>query len=121
MQFFWLSKNIQSNNSLEYKNSIIKEFCELNSIQQIFSSPQHPQSKSIIEVSHKKNRRYILNAISSENKNFNLIYILLDVNYIHNYNIHSITIFRLVDLITNTEEDIYNTVIDNLNKKYKKC
>ena len=121
MQFFWLSKNIQSNNSLEYKNSIIKEFCELNSIQQIFISPQHPQSKSIIEVSHKKNRRYILNAISSENKNFNLIYILLDVNYIHNYNIRTVTKFRPADLITNTEENIYNTVINNINKKYKKC
>ena len=52
-------------------------------------------------------------------KNLDLIDILLDSNKIYNYNIHTITRYRPVDLINNTDNNIYDEVIANINKKYK--
>ena len=105
---------------MEYKNEFIKEYCESNNIQQIFSSPRHPKSNKVIEIAHKGTRRYILDKLSNKKKDINLTNLLLDFNHIHNYNVHNITKFKPVDLISNTNEDIYKTVIDNINKKYKK-
>lgn len=112
-------KIIQSDNGLEYKNSIISEFCESNNIVHIFSSPRHPQTNGCVEIAHKETRKYILNIISENEKELDLTNILLDANKIHNYNVHTITRYRPVDLINNTDNDISKKVIDNINKKYK--
>ena len=118
--FIGFPKILQSDNGTEYKNELIKEYCESNNIQQIFCSPRHPQTNGVIETAHKETRRYILDKLSTCNKDINLTNILLDSNHIHNYNVHSITKFKPVDLISNTNEEIYKTVIDNINKKYNK-
>ena len=112
-------KLIQTDNGLEYKNSVIKEFCESNKIVHIFSSPRHPQTNGCVEIAHKETRKYILNVLSENDKELDLNNILLDANYIHNYNVHTVTKYRPIDLINNTDINIYNEVIANINKKYK--
>lgn len=54
--------------------------------------------------------------ISEKNKEIYLIDILLDANYIYNYNVHTVTKFHPVDLINNTDDNIYKEVIANINK-----
>ena len=41
--------------------------------------------------------------------------ILIDANHSHNCNIHTVTKFIRVELINNTDGDIYNEVINNMN------
>ena len=53
-------KILQSDNGLEYKNNIIKNFCENNNLKQIFSAPRHPETNGVIEVSHKELRKNII-------------------------------------------------------------
>ena len=53
-------------------------------------------------------------------KRADLLNILLDAKYVHNFNTHSVTKFRPVDLINNTKEEIFNEVIANNTKKYNK-
>ena len=50
-------KILQSDNGSEYKNNIISNFCHKNNIKQIFSSPRHPQTNGVIEVTHKEIRK----------------------------------------------------------------
>ena len=97
---------------MEYKNSF-KDYCESNHI-------RHPQTNGVIEIAHKEARKFIINNIANIDKEFNLLTVLVDANHVHNYNEHSVTKFRPVDLINNTSEDIYNEVITNIKKKYSK-
>ena len=46
-------KILQTDNGGEYKNHIMEDFCEKNNINHIFSSPYHPQTNGVVEVSHK--------------------------------------------------------------------
>ena len=72
-----------------------------------------------MEIAHKETRKYILNVLSENDKELDLNNILLDANYIHNYNVHTVTKYRPIDLINNIDINIYNEVIANINKKYK--
>ena len=42
---------------------------------------------------------------------------MLEVIYIHNNNIHTSTNHRPIDLINNTNEDIFEEVMNNIKKK----
>lgn len=44
---------------------------------------------------------------------------LLNAVESHYSNIHTVTGYRPIDLIKNTDEDIYNKVIENIHNKYK--
>ena len=111
-------KIIQTDNGKEYKNSLFKDFCEKHSITHIFSSPYHPQTNGVVEVSHKEIRKNLILMYSeNEGDNFNLKNSLLEVIYIHNNNIHTSTNHRPIDLINNTNEDIFEEVMNNIKKK----
>ena len=45
---------------------------------------------------------------------------LIDTNHIHNYNTHLVAKYRPVDLINNTNEEVFKEVIANITKKYNK-
>ena len=47
-------KILQTDNGAEYKNNLFKNYCDENNIKHIFSSPYHPESNGIVEVSHKE-------------------------------------------------------------------
>ena len=118
--FIGFPKIIQSDNGLEYKNALFKEFCIKNNIIQIFSSPRHPQTNGVIEICHKETRKYILEKIANEQNETDLLNVLIDANHIHNYNTHSVTKYRPVDLINNTNEEVFKELIANITKKYNK-
>ena len=48
--------------------------------------------------------------------NFDLNSALLDAIDIHNNNIHTITQYRPVDLLKNTDEQVYLNVLENIKK-----
>ena len=109
-------KILQSDNDSEYKNNIIKNFCIKNNIKQIFSAPLHPETNGVIEVSHKEIRKNVIINYSHNPYNFDLNNAVLDAIENHNQNIHTLTHYRPIDLLKNTDEDIYNEVIANIGK-----
>ena len=114
-----LPKIIQTYNSTECKNSIIKEFCNKNNIIHIFSSSLHPQTNGVIEVSHRETRKYILNKILKNTNDNDLNDFLLEADNIYNNITHTITKYKPIDLIHNTDKSIYNIVIENIKKLLK--
>ena len=109
-------KILQSDNDSEYKNNIIKNFCIKNNIKQIFIAPRHPETNGVIEVSHKEIRKNVIINYSHNPYNFDLNNAVLDAIENHNQNIHTLTHYRPIDLLKNTDEDIYNEVITNIGK-----
>ena len=45
----WNVKKIRSDNGTEFKNSIMKEFCNEKGITHTFSAPRTPQQNSVVE------------------------------------------------------------------------
>ena len=70
--FVGIPNILQTDNGIEYKNNILNNFCLETNINHVFSSPHHPQTNGVIEVSHKENRKYIFNQIFEDDKNINL-------------------------------------------------
>ena len=85
-------KITQTDNGLEYVNTLFNEFCNKNNI--------------MIEVIHKEIRRFVILKYGDCDKNVDLKNILLDAINCHNHNIHSSTSFRPSDIFNNTDEDI---------------
>ena len=115
---------IQTDNGLEFLNNKLVDFCKEKNIQFIQSRPRNPKCNGIIEVSHKEIRKYILTKYATEDNeeisNFNLKDIILEACYIHNNNIHSTKKRRPVDLIKNTDNEIYEEVLDNIKNALKR-
>jgi uncharacterized protein (UPF0210 family) len=114
-----LPKIIQTDNSTECKDSIIKEFCNKKKYNPYFSSSRHPQTNGVIEVAHRETRKYILNKILKNTNDNDLNDILLEADNIYNSNTHTITKYKLIDLIHNTDKSIYNIVIENIKNLLK--
>ena len=117
--FIGIPSIVQTDNSTEYKNEIIRSFCVENKINHIFSSSRHPQSNGTVEIAHRETSRYIIIKILENDTAINLKDILLESNKIHNNNIHWITKYKPIDLINNTDSGIYDIVKDNIKTKYK--
>lgn len=94
-------KILQTDNGVEYKNNLTKEFRENNNINHIFSSPYYPQTNGVIEVCHKEKPKNLVIFYSQNIENFNIKNDILDINDIHNNNIYTTTLFKPNDLINN--------------------
>jgi len=112
-------KIIQSDNGSEYKNAIINNLLTSNNIKQIFSSHRHPQTNGVVEIVHKEVRKNILNNLDLIEDAIFFENILLDCVLVHNNNTHTVTGYKPVFLIKNEDDDIYNNVIENINKTFK--
>lgn len=112
-------KILQTDKGAEYNNKIIDNFCCVHNIKHILSIPYHPQTNGVVEVAHKEIRKIVIISYSENPDNFNLKLAILNSVEFHNSNIHTVTGYRPKDLIKNTDEDIYNKVIDNIQNKYK--
>ena len=110
-------KILQTDNGGEYKNHIMEDFCEKNNINHIFSSPYHPQTNGVVEVSHKEIRKNLVLFYSKYSDNFNIKNALLEIVDNHNNKIHTTTLFKPNELINNQDEKIYIQVMENINKK----
>ena len=113
-------KILQTDNGLEYNNSLIDGYCRDNNITHIKARPCHPQSNWVVQVVHKEIRRKVVLEYSEDNPDFNLKYVLIDAVNIHNHNIHTSTGFRPVDIINNTDDIILKQVLDNIENNTKK-
>lgn len=111
---------LQTDNGLEYNNSLINGYCKDNNITHIKSRPHHPQTNGVIEVVHKEIRKKVILEYSEDNPDFNLKSVLIDAVNIHNHNIHISTGFRPIDIINNTDDIILKQVLDNIEKNTKK-
>ena len=112
-------KIFQSDNGMEYKNTIINNYLTTNNINHIYSSPRHPQSNGVVEVVHKEVRKNIFYNINKINNDIDFKNILLDCEEIHNNIIHTVTGFKPSFLINNQDQEIYDIVIDNIKKTNK--
>ena len=113
-------KILQTDNGGEYKNNLFKNYCDENNIKHIFSSPYHPESNGIVEVSHKEIRKNVIISYSEHPDNFNLKNVLLDAVAIHNQNIHTSTNYKPIDLLHNSSEVIKDEVMKNIEKNFPK-
>ena len=107
---------LQTDNGAEYCYNLIENFCSENNIKHIKSSPKHPQANGVVVIAHKEIRKLIIQEYANSNKSFDLKNSLLEAVNIHNHNIHSITGYRPVDIISNIDDDIYKSVIENTKK-----
>ena len=112
-------KIIQTDNGLEYNNTLIDEFCNSNNIKHIKSRPHHPQTNGVVEVVQKEIRRYVLLKYAESSKDFNLKDTLLEAVNIHNHNVHSTTGQKPIDIINNKDEELKNKVLENIKKSLK--
>lgn len=90
-------KSIRTDRGTEYKNSIIKELCELLNISHDFSTPYHHESLGTIERNHRVLNEFLRAYLKDNNWDFHLKY------FTHCYNIsfnasmnHQFTPFELV-------------------------
>ena len=67
-----IAEILQTDNGLEYKNDLITGFCNKNNIKHIFSSPRHPKINGVVEMAHRETRKYIINKILENDKDYNL-------------------------------------------------
>ena len=112
---------IQSDNGLEYKNSLWEEFCLNKNIKHIFNSPYHPQTNGVVEISHKEIRHNVMLYYSQNPDNFDLNNAILNAIDIHNNKIHTITKYKPIELINTSNEELINQVITNIEQiDYKK-
>ena len=110
------AKILQTYNGSEYKNSLLNEFCLSKNIQHIFSSPNHPKSNEVVEVSHKEIRKNVMIYYGEYPSNIDLNNAILNVIDIHNNNIHTVTNYKPCELINNSKEEVFNIVLDNIKK-----
>ena len=112
---------------MEFLNKDLTDFCNEHNIIFIQSRPRNPKCNGIVEVSHKEIRKHVLSkyALNEDNDedethDFDLKDILLDAYYTHNNNIHTSTKKKPVDLIKNTDKDIYLEVLENIKNSLKR-
>lgn len=104
---------LQSDNRGEYKNKLIKDFCEKIKLN-ISLVPPPSVNKSVVEISQKEIRKKIYIYYSESPINFNLKNVSLEIVQNQNNNIHTITDYRPMDLFYNTGLEVYNKVVENI-------
>ena len=107
---------LQTDNGSEYCNDIIDTFCAENSIKHITSSPKHPQTNGVVKIVHREIRRKVMMDYCNSTTSFDFKDSLLEAVNIHNHNIHTSTGYRPIDIINNTDEEIYLQVMENIKK-----
>ena len=106
---------LQTDNGLEFLNKELTDFCNKHNIAFIQPPARNPKCNGIVEVSHKEIRNHVLTKYAlNEDNDADLKDILLEACYIHNNNVHTSTKKKPIDLIKNTDKDIYLEVLENI-------
>ena len=74
----------------------------------------------MVKVSHKEIQKIVLIHYSEYPDNFNFKNVLLDVVSVHNTNIHTGTNYKPIEIIQNTNQEIYDKVMENMDKSFHK-
>ena len=120
---FGKPKILQVDNGREFKNQILINYCKENNVRLVHSSPYHPQTNGVVEVTHKEIQKYIYAEFIKNKNNFILGDALFNIIKIHNNKIHSTT-KRIPKDIKDLEdqeeiEEIKKEIISTLMKKNK--
>ena len=114
---------LQVDNGGEFDNNILNNYCAEKNIKIIHSSPYHPQTNGVVEVTHKEIQKYICNEYFIKKANFDIEKALFDIIKIHNNKKHSTTkrIPKEIKDLEDIEEIniIKNEIIKTLSKKGK--
>ena len=112
---------LQVDNGGEFDNNLLNNYCAEKNIKIIHSSPYHPQTNGVIEVTHKEIQKYICNEYFKNQNNFDIEKALFDIIKIHNNKKHSTTkrIPKEIKDLEDLEEIkiIKNEIIKTLSKK----
>ena len=73
----------------------------------------------MVEKVHKEIRKNVIIYYSKNREHFNLKNALLDAVESHNNTIHTINNYRPKDIINNTNEEVYHTVLENIKNSQK--
>ena len=108
-------KKLQIDNGLEFRNTIIKNFCIENDIERIFSPPYQPQANGAVEDVHKTIQKFINDYFyTSDGKNFSIEKAILDAIEYHNFTKHSSTKYIPWDLKDTTDIKLIEEVKNNI-------
>lgn len=90
-------KSIKTDLGTEYKNSIIKELCELMRIEHNFSTAFHHETLGSIELNHRSLNEYLCSYSNDQNWDIFIKYFTFCHNTSYNAsNSHQYTPFELV-------------------------
>lgn len=90
-------KSIRTDLGTEYKNSVVKELCELLQIEHHFSTPFHHETLGSIERSHRSMNEYLRSYLTDENWEIYIRYFAFCYNISYTAaNGHTYTPFELV-------------------------
>lgn len=85
-------KKLQTYNGLEFRNTIINNFCIENDIERIFSPPYQPQVNGAVKAVHKTIQKFINDYFyTRDGENFYIEKAILDAIEYHNLTKHSST------------------------------
>ena len=117
-------KIFQSDNGLEFNNSILKLYLENEKIKYIRSAPYHPQTNGCVEALHKQIKKYLLDEYEKKLDKFNIDVSLIDAINYHNSTVHTITKYEpnFLRNITNESliEEVVNNIVNCMKRKIKK-
>ena len=108
---------------MEFKNSLIEDFCIKNKIQHIYSKPYSPKSNGAVEASHKLVKRIVIEKyyICERKDEFDMDEALLTAINYHNNAIHGTTKFKPIELKDLTDEKFIDIVKENIKKNVVKA
>ena len=112
---FGMCRKLQTDNGREFRNAIINNFCIENNIERLFSPPYLPRANGAVESVHKIIKKYVNDYYyTSDEDDYNIDLPLLDAIEFHNYNVHSSTKYKQIDLKDITDIEIIEKVKNNI-------
>ena len=90
-----------------------------NNIKHLKNRRKYPKTNGVVETVYKEIRKYVILKYAEDSKDFDLYNILLEAINTHNNNIHTTTGFKQIDIINNTDDEINNKVLLNIEHSLK--
>ena len=92
-------KYLYTDNGCKFKNNLLDNYCNENEIIYNYSKPYTPRSAGAVEAVHKQIKRIVMDLYyTNEDKDLSLEEALLKAINYHNYNEHSTTKYKPIDL-----------------------
>ena len=114
---------LHTDNGMEFKNSLIEDFCIKNKIQHIYNKPYSPKSTGAVEASHKLIKRIVIEKyyICERKDEFDIEEALLTAINYHNNAIHGTTKFKPIELKDLTDDKFIELVKENIKNNVVKA
>ena len=108
---------LHTDNGLEFKNTLIENFCNKFNITHIFSKPYNPKSTGCIEATHKQIKKFVYDEFYTNiEEEFFLEDTLLTIINYHNNTEHYSTKYKPADIKDTRDPDLIKKVNENISK-----